>query len=37
MKLINLKTNHIKEFQREISTLVKLKPHINLVTLMGVG
>jgi len=37
MKLINLKTNHMKEFQREISTLVKLKPHINLVTLMGVG
>lgn len=27
----------MKEFQREISTLVKLKPHINLVTLMGVG
>jgi len=30
-------SNAFKEFIREISTLVKLKPHTNLVSLIGVG
>jgi serine/threonine protein kinase len=37
MKLSNEKSNSFKEFIREISTLVKLKPHNNLVSLIGVG
>ena len=37
MKLSNIKGNHFKEFKREIATLVKLKPHANIVSLMGVS
>lgn len=37
MKIQNIKAAHFKEFQREISTLVKLRPHQNLVSFMGVA
>ena len=37
MKLQNIKGSHFKEFKREISTLVKLKAHTNLVSLIGIG
>ena len=29
--------NSFQEFQREISTLIKLKPHQNLLTLLGIS
>lgn len=32
-----LEDDHIKEFQREIAALVKIRPHPNIVALMGVS
>ena len=32
-----LQANHMKEFERELAALVKIRPHQNLVSLMGVS
>lgn len=37
MKVASLQENHMKEFYREISALVKLRMHQNLVSLIGVS
>lgn len=37
MKIKSLTENHMKEFRREITTLVKIKPHKNLVSLTGIS
>ncbi|KRX03812.1 Protein kinase-like domain [Pseudocohnilembus persalinus] len=37
MRIKNMKASHFKEFQREIGTLVKLKPQPNLVSLIGIS
>lgn len=37
MKLNNLPESRKKEFEREISALMKLRPHQNLVNFMGVS
>lgn len=37
MRLSNLPENRKKEFEREISALMKLRPHQNLVNFMGVS
>jgi serine/threonine protein kinase len=34
---LNAKDSHLKEFKREISALVKLGNHANLVTFIGVS
>jgi len=37
MNLTHLSEGRKKEFEREISALMKLRPHVNLVNLMGVS
>jgi serine/threonine protein kinase len=37
MRLNNMPENRKKEFEREISALMKLRPHQNLVNFMGVS
>ena len=37
IKSASLDDTHLKEFEREISALVKLRPHANLVSLTGVS
>jgi hypothetical protein len=37
MKIKSINENHSKEFKREITALVKIKPHKNLVSLIGIS
>lgn len=37
MKIKSLNENHMKEFRREITALVKIKPHKHLVSLIGIS
>jgi serine/threonine protein kinase len=37
MKIKSISENHMKEFRREITALVKIKPHKNLVSLIGIS
>jgi serine/threonine protein kinase len=37
MKIKSLSENHLKEFRREITALVNIRPHKNLVSLIGIS
>ena len=37
MKIKSLSENHLKEFRREITALVNIRPQKNLVSLIGIS